>query len=67
MVVDCGCDVMAGGVQEELEMVTVAVRLFTDPHPFDTRTQYENVDVPPTLIDVPVAPGIGDAVLPLVP
>jgi hypothetical protein len=57
---------MAGAEQEELT-VTVAVALFADPHPFDTRTQYENVDVPPTLMEVPVAPVIGDAVFPLVP
>ncbi len=46
---------------------TVMVGLFALPHAFVTRTQYEVVVLGLTMIQLPVAPPIGDAVLPDVP
>ena len=47
--------------------MTVAVTLFAAPQLFDTRTQYDVVLAGLTVIDEPVAPPIGELVLPDVP
>jgi hypothetical protein len=66
IVVDCGWDVIAGGVHE-LATVTVAVALFTLPQALNTRTQYDTVAVGRTVSDGPVPSLIGVDVFPDVP
>ena len=66
MVVDCGCDVITGGLHVPLT-VTVAVALLTLPQALNTRTQYETVAVGRAVSDGPVPSLIGVAVLPDVP
>ena len=47
--------------------MTVAVLLFTEPQPFETRTQYCDVTGGETVNDEPVAPACGAPVNPDAP
>src|SRR5436305_9604511 len=48
-------------------MLIVALELLTEPQALLTRTQYVVATVGETMTDDPVAPAIGEAVLPLAP
>ena len=52
---------------ETLVTVIVAELLFTVPHEFDTRTQYDVVDAGVTAIELAVPPATGLEVFPLAP
>lgn len=62
-----GCAKIDGAVQVGAVTVTAAAALFTLPQLFVTRTQYVVDADGVTLIDAPVAPEIGEVVVPLGP